>query len=195
MTRIMIQTGNGRPSSVPYQTVPSASGSGPMVSPSLAKKATPRSADSRPSVVMKVGMAQNTRSSPTEQPISAAMQTTARKASGIGTPARTTRIANSVPDRPTVAPTERSISPAMITMVMPTAMMATTEVCCSSVTKFSVLKKFGAVNEKMTQSRTSAMATPISARHVLRSIRRDGRVAVACPVMEALIPVSSIKAT
>ena len=48
-----------------------------------------------------------------------------------------------MPEKPTTAPTERSIPPEITTKVMPSARIAFIATCLDMITKFPIVKKLG----------------------------------------------------
>jgi hypothetical protein len=64
------------------------------------------------------------------------------------------------PDKATVAPTDKSIPPVKITIVIPAAKIAIMETCFNTFNKLAVSKKFGAVNESTTHNNNKIMIMP-----------------------------------
>jgi hypothetical protein len=62
-----------------------------------------------------------------------------------------------IPQKPTIEPTDRSIPPVMITKVMPIARKALRATCFDINTRFSAERKFGTANEKYKITAKSAM--------------------------------------
>ena len=166
----MIHTGvgmpNGRP--IPNQPNRSALSVNPVLTglPLVYTMVTPRSS----SIITSVAINACTRPFATITPVTAPMAAPSARAAATATSALTsipTIEAATAPVSASKEPTDRSIPEVRITSVMPTAMMAFTDVCWRMLNRLLTVKKLGLMVETIAISTNRAMSDFCSRSHAL----------------------------
>ena len=98
---------------------------------------------------------------PLKNPSSVPIKIPSKIATGMGMPLLTIKPTVSVPETATIAPTERSMPPKIITRVMPRARKTLLETCRSTVIKFSVVRNTGDTIDKITHKTSNTNIMPI----------------------------------
>ena len=142
-------TAFGRPRSAPRPSHMNASGNWATDSPAVRRNATPRAISITASVTMNEGIRNIVTIRPENRPETAQTAIPANEASTIVSvlasrpPNRSTSNAAHTDDSAIKLPTERSMPPVIMTIVMPMAMIALTAVWLATLIRFAAVRKFG----------------------------------------------------
>jgi hypothetical protein len=143
-------TGTGMGPTAPLPNNSNPGGKGDIGNPPVSRNAALRRAVSSAREEMKLGMRSEARSIPMISPDKLATESVRTTANGSDIFHCAVIIANKTPEKAAIEPTLKSISAAMITMVIPTPMIAIIDIWRKTLIKFRSVKKFGAARLKYT---------------------------------------------
>src|SRR5882672_6508661 len=145
----------GSPSATPLPSSSKASGRPVIGRPSVYTSVAPRKMVSPPRVAMNGARRAYPTNTPLNKP-SKAPTTSAAIIASAGGHSATENPAASAPLKASTDPTERSIPPARITVVIPKASRALTEICRRTLIRFVVARKVGDSSDSATTRATRA---------------------------------------
>src|SRR5471030_1206076 len=169
-TTAISQTGVGTPSGRPMPNQPKVSATSVkpvlMGLPLVYTMVTPRSSSIITSVAINACTLPLATITPVTAPTPAPTASAAATATSAFTSSPTTEAATA-PERASSEPTDKSIPDVRITSVIPTAIMALTEVCCRILNRLFSVKKFGLMEETTAIRTSSAISDFCSNNHSL----------------------------